>query len=258
MRLLAGWAVGCCAVLAATAACAQGAGPYYGSPYADGPYPPPYGAMLPPGALGRGDVPILPSREVYEVLRETGFAPTGVPHLRGFTYVVMAVNRRGDDGRVVIDARSGQVISFTPAYRLGDDYEEGINDGGPRGPYGPNGPRGAVPPSPPPPMPTTSNAPRPPAAVPRVATRVVPQPVPRPAAVAPQVAARPEAAPPAPAQQSAAPMPKPAPVTAAAAPPPAAPTVGQAKSAPQILSPQVVSPQVLPTQPMPEAQGLEY
>jgi hypothetical protein len=219
--------------------------------------------MLPPGALGRGDVPILPSREVYEILRETGFAPTGVPHLRGFTYVVMAVNRRGDDGRVVIDARSGQVISFTPAYRLGDDYEEeGMNDGGPRGPYGPIGPRGAVPPSPPAPMPTTSNAPRPPATVPRVASRAVPQPVPRPAAAVPQVAGRPEAAPP-PAQQSATPMSKPAPVTAAAAPPPSAPTVGQVKPAPQVQSPQVQSPQVLPTQvlptqPMPEAQGLEY
>jgi hypothetical protein len=209
--------------------------------------------MLPPGALGRGDVPILPSREVYEILRETGFAPTGAPHLRGFTYVITAVNRRGDDGRVVIDARSGQVMSFTPAYRLGDDYEEGMNDGGPRGPYGPNGPRGAVPPSPPPPMPTTSNAPRPPAAIPRVASRVVPQPVPRPATVAPQVAARPEAAP-APAQQSTTSAPKPAAVTAAAAPPPAAPTVGQVNTP----APQVLLPQVLPTQPMPEAQGLEY
>jgi hypothetical protein len=242
MRLLAGWAVGCCLVLAATAASAQGPGPY-GSPYArmsdfDEPY---YTPMAPRGPLSRGDgMALVPPHEVFEVMREAGFLPTGVPRLRGFTYVITAIDRRGGDGRLMVDARTGGIINFVPS----DGYEEGMN--GP--PVGPNGPRGAAP-LPPPPMPAMANVPRPPAAIPRVASRAVPQPMPRPAAAAaPQIAAKPEVAPQPPLQQPAASEPKPA--VAAAAPPPApAPTVGQVKPA---------APQVLPTQPMPDAQGLEY
>jgi len=255
MRLLAGWAAGCCLLLSATAAGAQGAGPY-GSPYPgaadfDDPY---YTPMAPRGPLSRGDgVGLVPPREVFAAMREAGFLPTGVPRLRGFTYVINAIDRRGGDGRLVVDARTGEIVNFVPS----EGYQEGVN-GPPGGPYVPRG----APPLPPPPMPAASNAPRPPAAIPRVASRPVPQPMPRPAAAAaPQATARPEAGLQAaarpepalpPAQQSVTPEPKPAAVTAAAAPqPPAAPTVGQAKPAPQ---PQ----QILPTQPMPEAQGLEY
>lgn len=257
MRLLAGWAVGCCLVLAATAASAQGPGPY-GSPYArmsdfDEPY---YTPMAPRGPLSRGDgMALVPPHEVFEVMREAGFLPTGVPRLRGFTYVITAIDRRGGDGRLMVDARTGAIINFVPS----DGYEEGMN--GPPG--GPGGPRGAAPP---PPMPAMSNVPRPPAAIPRVASRAVPQPMPRPAvavtpqaaarpeaaarpAAAPQIAAKPEAAPQPPLQPAAS-EPKPAPAVAAASPPPAsAPTVGQVKPA---------APQLLPTQPMPDAQGLEY
>ena len=234
MRLLAGWAVGCCLVLAATAAYAQDAGPY-GSPY-DDPY---YTPMAPRGPLSRGDgMSLVPPHEVFAVMREAGFMPTGVPRLRGFTYVINAIDRRGSDGRLVIDARTGEIVNFVPS----EGYEEGIN-GPPGGPYGPRG-------APPPPLPAASNAPRPPAAIPHVANRAVPQPQPRPAAAPPQAAARPEPAP-QPLQQPASSEAKPAPVTSAAAAPPPAPTVGQAKPAPQ-------ASQILPTQPMPQAQGLEY
>jgi hypothetical protein len=249
MRLLAGWAVGCCVVLAATAAGAQGAGPY-GSPYArmsdfDDPY---YTPMAPRGPLSRGDgMTLVPPHEVFAVMREAGFLPTGAPRLRGFTYVISAIDRRGGDGRLVVDARTGEIVNFVPS----DSYQEGTN-GPPGGPYGP---RGAVP-VPPPPMPAAANGPRPPASIPHVASRAVPQPMPRPAVIAPQVAARPEAAP-LPPQQAIPAAPKPAPVAAAAPSPPVAPppaasapatTVGQAKP----------DSQILPTQPMPEAQGLEY
>jgi hypothetical protein len=252
MRLLAGWAAGCCLALAATAAVAQGAGPY-GSPYArssdfDDPY---YTPMAPRGPLSRGDgMALVPPHEVFAAMREAGFMPTGVPRLRGFTYVINAIDRRGGDGRLVVDARTGEIVNFVPS----EGYEEGMS-GPPNGPYGP---RGAAAP-PPPPMPAASNVPRPPAAIPRVASRTVPQPQPRPAAAAArpeaappasQAAVRPEAIPQAP-QQPATSEAKPAAVTAAAAPPPAAPTVGQARPAPQ-------ASQILPTQPMPEAQGLEY
>jgi hypothetical protein len=244
MRLLAGWAVGCCLMLAATAAGAQGAGPYGSPPYGgasdfDDPY---YTPMAPRGPLSRGDgMGLVPPHEVFAVMREAGFMPTGVPRLRGFTYVINAIDRRGGDGRLVVDARTGEIVNFVPS----EAYEEGMNSP----PAGPYGPRGASPP-PPAPMPATANVPRPPAAIPRVASRPVPQPVPRPAVIASQVAAKPEAAPQPPPQQSAIAEPKPATV-AAAAPPPAAPTVGQAKPAPQ-------ASQILPTQPMPEVQGLEY
>jgi hypothetical protein len=242
MRLLAGLAVGCALVLGTTAAHAQGVGPY-GSPYArmsdfDEPY---YTPMAPRGPLSRGDgMALVPPHEVFAVMREAGFLPTGVPRLRGFTYVITAIDRRGGGGRVVVDARTGEIVNFVPS----EGYEEGMN-GPPAVPYGP---RGAAAP-PPSPMPATAAGPRPPAPIPHVASRTtVPQPMPRPAQAAPQIAARPEAAPP---QQPAATEPKPAPAVVAAAPQPAAPapTVGQVKPA---------APQILPTQRMPEAQGLEY
>ncbi|MBV8699701.1 hypothetical protein [Bradyrhizobium sp.] len=246
MRLLGGWAAGCCLVLAASTASAQGPGPY-ASPYGrasdfDDPY---YTPMAPRGPLSRGDgIGLVPPHEVFAAMREAGFLPTGVPRLRGFTYVINAIDRRGGDGRLVVDARTGEIVNFVPS----EGYEEGMS-GPPGGSYGPRG----APPLPPPPLPAMSNAPRPPAAIPHVASRTVPQPMPRPAAAAPQAAARPEAAP-QPPQQPAASEAKPAPVTAAAAPAAPsspAPTVGQVKPAPQ-------GSQILPTQPMPEAQGLEF
>src|SRR5579864_192272 len=125
MKLIAGWAVSATLLLAAAAAQAQTAPPAYRagvSHYArasdfDNPY-----AEPPPG-YGYGDASFLPPHEVYEVLRETGFSPIGVPRLRGFVYVVTAVDRRGDDGRLVIDARTGQVLNFTPMDRMGGNDE---------------------------------------------------------------------------------------------------------------------------------------
>jgi hypothetical protein len=253
LAVLAGW------MFAAAAAHAQGPGPYYGPPTspqtrADLDSYEPYGTM-PPGALRRGDgASLLPPYEAYQVLRESGFSPIGVPRLRGYTYVITAIDRRGDYGRLLLDARTGEVITFTPAYRMGENYEADL------GPYGPRS-------APPPPAPPQAvNVPRPPAPVPRVASRTVPMPVPRaapadpamagappqPAAAAPKppAAATAAIAPPSAQPAAAAPKPAPAPAVAAAPAPPAAPanTVGEAKPAPQVL----------PTQPMPQAQGLEY
>ena len=52
------------------------------------------------------------------VLRENGFSPLGVPRLRGLFYSVSAIDRRGDDGRLVIDARDGRIVRFVPAASL--------------------------------------------------------------------------------------------------------------------------------------------
>ena len=66
----------------------------------DDPY---YTPMAPRGPLSRGDgMALVPPHEVFEVMREAGFLPTGVPRLRGFTYVINADRpprrRRPPDG----------------------------------------------------------------------------------------------------------------------------------------------------------------
>ena len=138
------------------------------------------------------------------------------------------IDRGGDDGRLVIDARDGRIIRFVPAGRIADDFDDGLAT------YGP------------PPAAAARGEPRPPRAKPKVASRT-PVPVPKPA---PRVeAARPLAAQPAPvpAQQSAAVVP---------AKPAEPQTTGQAAvaAAPVKAKP---APQILPTQEMPKVQGLE-
>ena len=161
---------------------------------------------------------VLPAPEVDSIVRENGFSRLGLPQLRGAVYTVSVVDPDGDDGRLVIDARSGRIISFVPARRLSDDLNDDLTVT-----YGPTGQ----------PMPRRSSSlpPRPPAAVPHVASRMPALPLPKPPQ---QSEVKPLAA--APPQQSAAAQTKPA-------EPPA-----PAKAA---------APQILPTQPLPAAQGLE-
>lgn len=218
----------------------------------DGPYVP--GDAAPPPRYGygygydeQGAAP-LPSTEVYAVLRDNGFSPLSIPRLRGSVYTIAVIDRRGDDGRLVIDARDGRIIRFMPAadaYGMAPAYEERA--------VAPYGPQSALPP----PTMVRSGPPRPPALIPHVARRTVPVPkaapprgetpvaAAKPAELPPQQAQAPQAQLPQaqPAQQAAAVQAKPA----EAAPQAVAPTVGQAKPAAMIL----------PTQDMPAAQGLE-
>ncbi|MGY8708423.1 hypothetical protein RAD16_22020 [Bradyrhizobium sp. 18BD] len=221
----------------------------------DGPYAPGEAAPPPPPRYGygygyeeRGPAPaLLPSIEVYAVLRDNGFSPLGIPRLRGGVYTIAVIDRRGDDGRLVIDARDGRIIRFVPnadAYGMAPSYEEPA--------VSPYRPQSALPP----PTMVRGGPPRPPAPIPHVASRTVPLPKAPPhraetpvAAVkpaepktqqAPQQAQAPQVQP---AQQTAAVQAKPA----EAAPQAAAPTVSQAKPAAAIL----------PTQEMPAAQGLD-
>ena len=62
---------------------------------------------------------LLPATEVYTVLRENGFSPLGIPRLRGSVYTIAVIDRRGDDGRLVIDARDGRIVRFLPARGIG-------------------------------------------------------------------------------------------------------------------------------------------
>jgi hypothetical protein len=192
----------------------------------------PYAAMPPDSMPPRYAPAVLPPREVYTVVRENGYAPLGAPQPRGMFYSIAVIDPNGDDGRLVIDARDGRIVRFMPAYRMGD---EGALSYGPAGP-----PQGPV----------YRGVPRPPASVPRVASRS-PAGVPLPKAM-PRAVGEPK--PPAP--LAATPAPAAAPVQQSAVAPPtpveAAPSV--AATAPVGAKP---PGQILPTQAMPKAQGLD-
>lgn len=258
MKFFTGCVAAATLALAATAAQAQvSASGIAGGVIAvsdfDAPYAPPDAAPPPPPRYGqgqgygygygyeeRGPAPVvLPSTEVYAVLRENGFSPLGIPRLRGGVYTIAVIDRRGDDGRLVIDARDGRILRFMPnadAYGMAPDYEAPA--------VAPYRPQSALPP----PTMVRNGPPRPPAPIPHVAGRTVPLPKSAPPRrEAPVAAVKP--AEPAP-QQAQAPQAQPAQQTAAVQAKPAetaAPTAGQAKPAPTIL----------PTQDMPAAQGLD-
>ena len=235
MKLFTGWVLSTGLILTTAAAHAQVLGSYEigRSPYAavsdiQGPY-----AAMPPDVpvprYGYGYGPrLLPPQEVYTVLRDRGFSPLGAPPQHGLVYTIAVIDRAGDDGRLVIDARTGRILRFMPADRMGGNFDEDQAVT-----YGPAGPL---------PMYPVRGGPRPPAAIPHVASRTPPVPLPK-ASPRSGDALAPAAAPP---QQSAAIQVKPAePQTA---PPPAAPAVVAAKPA---------APQILPTQEMPKMQGLD-
>ena len=235
MKLFTGLAISAGLVFAAVSANAQGAPPqdmgrpgYVAASDFSGPY-----AAMPPDAPPPGYGPtLLPPREVYSVLRESGFSPLGIPRLRGFFYVIAVIDRHGEDGRLVIDARNGQIVRFLPAFRMG-----GYFNGDVATPYAPVGRQ--------PPISDLRGPPRPPVSVPKLASQTPPA-VPIPRAAPPRPAeAKPLVEKPQPSQQSAAVQAKP--VDAPATPQPSPPVVAAKPAAPQIQ----------PTQPMPQVQGLD-
>ena len=288
IRLSAGWAVSAALVVAATAANAQGAGARYQAtsdfeaPYAGGPPPAPpsgyYGAPPaygpPPAAYAQPPgygAPLLPPQEVYAVLRDNGFSPLGAPFQRGLTYMIAVMDRGGEDGRLVIDARNGRIIRFTPASRWGGGYYGERNGyyGERSGYYGdryapppPYGPPGVLPP-----MAPSSSEVRPTVSAPHLASRGVPLPQPKPSVagklpeVAPQksaaVVTKPEAAPaPKPAAAPASAVQAAATAISAAASQTAVPLT-PASGATVLAPEQKPAPSIAPTQAMPKVQGLE-
>ena len=206
-------------VLLAGGAQAQMLAPY--TPASD--FGGPYAAVGPGGPYGNGPR-LLPPEEVYTVVRENGFSPLGIPRQRGFVYAIEVIDRGGESGRLIVDARDGRIVRFRPGYTIGNNIGEEpavIHDQGPL-------PSGTP----------VKGEPRPPRSIPHVASRTVPVPKASPLAAKPE--AKPE-----PQQQSAATQPKPA--EAPAAPP--AVTVGQAPSKPVA--------EIAPTKDLPKVQGLE-
>jgi hypothetical protein len=280
MKAFKGWTISVGLLLAATAANAQGAAPQdssrphylaasdFSGPYGDVPpgpaVPAPaygpqaygpqgYGPQVGPGPSEYGP-PLMPPTEVYAVLRENGFSPLGAPRLRGLFYSISAIDRRGDDGRLVIDARDGRIVRFVPADRFSGygGYGEGYYGGAPRPSYGPLEPMSRLDGT------RLDSALRPPGTVPpKIASRM-PQSIPTPKAAPPRLdekrpaGAKPladkltPAAPAAPMQQSAAVQAKPADAA------PAAPS-----ASPVEAKPAAPAPAIQPTQPMPKVQGLE-
>ena len=203
------------------------------SPYgAPAPQVPPYAAVPPPVPEPAYGPALLPPAEVYAILRETGFRPLGVPRQRGMVYVVMVTDRYGEDGRLVIDARTGQIVRFVPAHRIGDIY--GAYNAAP-GPYTPPGRLQA--------FGDLRDPPRPPASIPKLAGRapVVPMPKPAPPRAEDKAVAERPAQPP---LQSAAVQGKPA-------------DTPDARVAPPVTETKPPAPPIQPTPPMPSVQGLE-
>jgi hypothetical protein len=239
MKFFTGCVLAAGLVLVAAAAQAQvapdGAGRPAYTPASDvgAPTPGPYAAMPPeaprPGyGPGYGNGPtLLPPIEVYTVVRESGFSPLGVPHLRGFIYRIAVVDRSGADGRLVIDARDGRVLRLVRRHGMGDNFNDDFGAS-----YGL--------PATLPPMTEVRGAPRPPRSVPHVASRTVPVPKANPLAAKPAAGPEPEPL------RSVAP---PKSAEAQTSSPPAAATTGAAPARP--------APQIAPTQDMPVVQGLE-
>lgn len=214
---------------------------YEERPYAPGPYGAGSATAIPSARYARSGPaarPMLPPEQVMSVLRSSGFSPLGRVTQRGWIYTVAALDRGGDDGRLIIDARTGQIIRFIPAQAVDERLMAA---------YGPPGPppvayagyenrRGS--------LLDLRHAPRPPVSVPKAASRPAAKSANRNAQPAPAV---PATTPPAdPAQQAAAPAASPA----VAESKPAA-TVGVAGStAPSSLK-------LWPTQAMPDVQTLE-
>lgn len=265
MKFYTGWVLAAGLALTATAASAQG---YrvsdFGGPYVEGPYrgpyyaPPPAEVAPPPpprygygggydGGYGPGYAPaaLVPPHEVYNIIRQAGFSPLGIPRQRGFVYTIAVIDRGGEDGRLVIDARSGRILRFVPAWQNGAPYDGAWNSS-----YGPRGPL--------PPAPDVRSSVNPPAPGARVATRSVPVPKPSPLAAKPAetAAAKPAPEPAKPATEAAKPSPQVPAQQAAATQAKAAEIepVTTGSAAPVQAKP---APSILPTQDMPKAQGLE-
>jgi hypothetical protein len=216
--------------------------PYPQRPYVPGRYGSGAYVAIPSARYERFPRPMLPPEQVVTVLRASGYSPLGRVTQRGWIYTIAALDRHGEDGRLIIDARTGQIMRFIPAQAVDERMMEA---------YGPPAPppatyagyenrRGS--------LLDLRHAPRPPNAVPKTARRPAPkagtqtaQPSPGGTVTAPPAAV--------PAQQAAAPVAEPvAAKPVAADTKPAAATVGAASPA---------TLKLWPTQAMPDVQPLE-
>lgn len=149
---------------------------------------------------------ILPPSAIKASLRAAGYAPVGMPRQQGTLYRVGAIAADGEEGRLLVDGRSGKILRFIPAsadYGLLQRPVPRFREAGP--------------------------IPRPPRSIPQLASRTTaPLPLERPVAA-------PAAPPPAPAARAADPV-------VAAKPAPTPPPAPEAKPAPTIAPTEPMPP----------------
>lgn len=238
--------------------------PYYERPYSQQrPYRPgPYGqgpdAAIPSVRYSRPALdarPVIPPPQIVAILRSTGYSPLGQVTQRGWIYTVAALDPNGEDGRLIIDARTGRIMRFIPAMEVDARLNARMAMA-----YGPPGPppvteigyenrRGS--------LLDLRRIPRPPASVARTAKHAAPRVANKPAAGSPAQQAAVPAQPSAPTPSAAsAATAKPEPAQTTADNKPAATTVGAAR--PSATSPSTPATLHLwPTQAMPDVQTLE-
>ena len=203
-------------------------------------------AAIPPGARYEHefDGAFIAPDQIAAMLRSTGFSLLGSINPRGWVYTAAVLNPRGDDGRVIIDARTGAIIRFIPAFAINGRTDRELS-----ALYGPPGP-----PLPPAVGEIYRAPPRPPVKAPKLASRTppsAPMPQSQPGA---KSAAKPDAA--------SAPAPvTPAKPVVAAAPEMAKPVeANPAEAKPAEAAAPVAKPPELelkPTQDMPPVQTLD-
>lgn len=77
---------------------------------------------------------VLPPEEIIAAVRSMRLRPITEPRWRGDHYVLRAVNRRGEEMRVLVDARRGEVLEAVPVVSasVGRYYEEDRRSGSAR------------------------------------------------------------------------------------------------------------------------------
>lgn len=242
MKWLTGSVIAAGVLAAAAAAHAQvlqpyriGVSPYVSASDVNGPYAAIPQDMTPGYGPPRYAPPVLPPQEIYAIVRESGFSPLGAPQQRGFVYTISVIDAGGEDGRLVIDARSGRIVRFMPAFRMGDRLNSDVSAS-----YGPPGPLPGVP--------EMGRGPRPPDYLPRVAAPM--QQAPLQQAPVRQAPVRQAPVKQAPVKQAVVQPRTAQPDTARAA-------TDQVRVIPLTAAPAAASAATAPTQAIPPVQGLE-
>lgn len=100
--------------------------PYPERPYSERPYRPgPYAAIPSVRRTRPVDArPMLSPTQVVTILRTRGYSPLGPITQRGWVYTVAALDGNGDDGRLIVDARTGSVMRFIPAMEVDEQLRD--------------------------------------------------------------------------------------------------------------------------------------
>jgi hypothetical protein len=108
-------------------------------------------ALAQPAPLPAGPVaglgPVLPPQEIGKILRANGFAPQATPVRNGEAYQVRAIDPRGRQVRLAIDARYGDILMVRPIVMVPPGAYGPQPYGPPPGYYDDDMPTGAVPPA---------------------------------------------------------------------------------------------------------------